>query len=123
MIRSFCLICAAFRSAAAALCFARKPLNGQDERSIAAISYLLVLAVICAVAELAWWVVNPVVGAGALIQLSHGDLLMRTVIIGAVVAALVLRYFYVQFHWKHLIASEASKPCRREIARTFFSIA
>ena len=33
-------------SAAAALCFARKPLNGLDERSIAAISYLLVLAVI-----------------------------------------------------------------------------
>jgi len=57
---------------------------------------------------LAWWVVNPVVGAGALIQLSHGDLMMRTVIIGAVVAALVLRYFYVQFHWKHRIASEAS---------------
>lgn len=94
-------------SSAAMLCFARKPLNGLNERAIATFSYLLILAVTYAVAELAWWVVNPVVGAGALIKLSHGDLILRTVLISAVVAALVLRYFYVQFHWKHRIASEA----------------
>lgn len=94
-------------SSAAALCLARKPLSGLNERAIAAVSYLLVIAVAYGVAELAWWVVNPVVGAGAIIELSRSDLILRTVSVSAVVAALVLRYFYVQFHWKQRIASEA----------------
>ena len=94
-------------SAAAALCLARRWLNGLDERAIAVLSYLLVLLVIWAVAELAWWVVNPLIGAGALTRLSRGDLILRTVLIGGVVAALMLRYFYVQFHYRHRLASEA----------------
>jgi len=94
-------------SAAAALCLARRPLNGLDEWSIAAPSYVIVLAVTYLVAELAWWVVNPLVGEGAVLNMSRAEFLVRTVAISAVVAALVLRYFYVQFHWKHRIASEA----------------
>jgi two-component system sensor histidine kinase AlgZ len=95
-------------SSAAALCLARKPLSRLNERAVAAFSYLLVIAVVYAVAELAWWVVNPVVGAGAMITLTRGDLILRTVSVSAIAAALVLRYFYVQFHWKQRIASEAS---------------
>ena len=95
-------------SSAAALCLARGPLNGLNEQLTAVVSYGLVLVVTYAVAELAWWVVNPVVGAGALISLSRAELILRTVAISAVVAALVLRYFYVQFHWRQRVASEAS---------------
>ena len=95
-------------SSAAALCLARRPLHGHSERTIAIASFLLVLAVAWTVAELAWWVVNPVVGAGAIIHVSHGDLVLRTVCVAAIVAALVLRYFYVQFHWQQRMASEAS---------------
>ncbi len=94
-------------SAAGALCLARKPLNGLNERAITVLSYMLVLGVTYTIAELAWWVVNPLVGSGALVELSRGELISRTVAISAVVAALVLRYFYVQFHWQHRIASEA----------------
>ena len=50
------------------LCMARKPLNGLPQRSIVVLSYLLVLAVIWLAAEAAWWVVNPLVGEGALIE-------------------------------------------------------
>ena len=95
-------------SSAGALCLARRPLAGCSERTIAVASFLLVLAVAWAVAELAWWVVNPVVGAGAIIHVHHEDLVLRTVCVAAIVAALVLRYFYVQFHWKQRMASEAS---------------
>ncbi|MCZ6773204.1 MAG: sensor histidine kinase [Proteobacteria bacterium] len=95
-------------SSAAVLCAARKPLNGFDERSISVICYLLILIVAYTVAELAWWVVNPVDDAGALIELSRGELILRTLSVSAIVGALVLRYFYVQFHWKQRIASEAS---------------
>ncbi|MEX2482389.1 MAG: histidine kinase [Gammaproteobacteria bacterium] len=94
-------------SAAAALCLARKPLRGCSERTVAVVSYLLVVGVTYVIAELAWWVVDPVVGAGALSTLSRGDLVLRTIVISAVVAALVLRYFYVQFHYRQRIASEA----------------
>ncbi len=94
-------------SSAAALCLARRPLAGQSERTIAITSFLLVLAVAALVAELAWWVVNPVVDAGAIIQVSHDDLVWRTVCVAAIVAAVVLRYFYVQFHWQQRMASEA----------------
>ena len=95
-------------SSAAALCMARRPLNGLKERHIAVLSYLLIIAVAYAVAEMAWWVVNPVEGAGALIQMSRRELILRTLSVSAVVGALVLRYFYVQLHWKQRIASEAS---------------
>ena len=95
-------------SSAAVLCAARKPPSGFDERSIAVICYLLILIASYTVAELAWWVVNPVDDAGALIQLSRGELILRTLSVSAIVGALVLRYFYVQFHWKQRIASEAS---------------
>ena len=95
-------------SSAAVLCAARKPPSGFDERSIAVIFYLLILIASYTVAELAWWVVNPVDDAGALIQLSRGELILRTLSVSAIVGALVPRYFYVQFHWKQRIASEAS---------------
>ena len=95
-------------SSAAVLCIARRPLNGLKERDIAVLSYLLIIAVCYGVAEMAWWVVNPVEGAGALIQLSRTELILRTLSVSAVVGALVLRYFYVQFHWKQRVASEAS---------------
>lgn len=94
-------------SSAAALCLARRPLNGLGERSVVTVSYLLVLAVCYGVGEFAWWVVNPVAGAGALIDLSRAELLLRTLAVSAIVSALVLRYFFVQFHWKQRIASEA----------------
>lgn len=94
-------------SCSAALCLARKPLAGASERAIAILSYALILTVTYVVAEVAWWVVNPVVGAGALIDLSRPELLARTVSISALVGAAALRYFYVQFHWKQRMASEA----------------
>ena len=95
-------------SSAAALCMSRRPLNGLKERDVAVLSYMLIIAVAYGVAEMAWWVVNPVEGAGALIQLSRTELILRTLSVSAVVGALVLRYFYVQFHWKQRIASEVS---------------
>jgi two-component system sensor histidine kinase AlgZ len=95
-------------SAAGVLCLARRALNGLDEHAIVVLSFLVALATTWAVAELAWWVIDPLVGAGDLIRISRGDFVGRTVVIGGVVAALVLRYFYVQFHYRQRIASEAS---------------
>ncbi len=94
-------------SAAGALCLARHPLSRLPEAAEAALSYLLVLCVVVVVCEVAWRVVNPVAGAGAIVAIGHRDLLLRTLGISAIVAALVLRYFYVQHHWQQRTASEA----------------
>lgn len=94
-------------TAAAALCLSRPWLARLSEPWIAGLSYLLVLMVVTGISELAWWVVNPAFGDGAMIGLSHRDFTLRTLGITAIVAALILRYFYVQFHWQQRTASEA----------------
>ncbi len=93
--------------AAAALCLSRGWLQQLPEKIAAVSSYIIVMVVVLAVAEAAWYLVNPVVGAGAIIGLQHQDFLARTLGISAIVAAATLRYFYVQHHWKQRTASEA----------------
>lgn len=94
-------------STAATLCLARRWLAGRSEQVVALTCFALVLLVAWTVAEIAWWAVNPVVGAGAVIRIRHADLVARTVCVAAIVGALVLRYFYVRFHWQQRVASEA----------------
>ncbi len=94
-------------SAAAALCLSRRWLGHFSEAWVATLSYALILLVVALVCELAWWVLNPALGTGALIDLSHRDFFWRTLLISAIAAALILRYFYVQFHWQQQVASEA----------------
>ena len=93
-------------SAAAALCISRRWLNQLPEPAIPVLSYGLVLLVATLVCELAWRVVAPSVDS-ATIGLGHGDFALRSLAISAIVAALVLRYFYVQFHGKQRTESEA----------------
>lgn len=94
-------------SAAAVLCWTRVWIERLSETSAAVLSYLLIILVVYVVSELAWWVVNPLSGVDPIITLQHFDFLARTLGISAIVAALVLRYFYVQHHWKLRTVSEA----------------
>ena len=94
-------------SAAAALCWTRGWLERLTETGAALMSYLLILLVAYMVSEIAWWVINPRSGIDPIIGLEHTDFLARTLGISAIVGALVLRYFYVQHHWKLRTVSEA----------------
>ena len=94
-------------SAAAILCMSRQWLSGLSETWAVTLSYGLILISVSVVCELAWWVLNPALGAGALINLSHQDFFWRTLGISAIAAALILRYFYIQFHWQQQTAAEA----------------
>lgn len=95
-------------SAAAALCLSRGWLSRLTERAAAALSYFLVMAVVAAVCAMAWYVVYPRGGDTALIALEARDFWLRTLSISAIVAALVLRYFYVQHQWKQRTAAVAT---------------
>jgi two-component system, LytTR family, sensor histidine kinase AlgZ len=94
-------------SAAAALCMSRPGLSQLPEAWAVMLSYGLILVMVSGVCELAWWVLNPALGDGALINLSHRDFFSRTLGISAIAAALILRYFYVQFHWQQQTAAES----------------
>jgi two-component system sensor histidine kinase AlgZ len=94
-------------SAAAVLCLSRPWLSRLPESGAVAASYVLVLAVVAGVAEVAWWILHPAPDGTSLIRASHGDFVLRTLGISAIAAALILRYFYVQFHWQLQTAAEA----------------
>ena len=93
-------------SAAAVLCMSRTYLMRFSENVAIAVSYVLMMLAFATVAELAWQT-NIVAGGGKVITASHGDFLMRVLAIGAIVTALVLRYFYLQHHWRLRTISEA----------------
>jgi len=95
-------------SAAAALCLSRGALARLPERGAALLSYLLVMLVVAIVCGLAWLLVFPRGGEDALINLEPRDFWLRTLSISAIVAALVLRYFYMQHQLKQRTAAEAA---------------
>lgn len=94
-------------SAAAVLCLSRPWLSRLPESVTVAASYALVLAVVAGIGEIAWWILHPAPDGVSLIRISHWDFLLRTLGISAIAAALILRYFYVQFHWQQQTAAEA----------------
>ncbi|MEM7540706.1 MAG: histidine kinase [Pseudomonadota bacterium] len=95
-------------TSAAVLCVARGFLASLDERQAAIVSYLMILGINIAICEVAWWVINPVIGEQVLMTIAHQEFVLRTLAVSGIFAALVLRYFYVQHHWQKRIASEAS---------------
>jgi two-component system, LytTR family, sensor histidine kinase AlgZ len=94
-------------SAATVLCLARGWLKRLPEPSVAILSYGLILLSVAVVAEIVWWGVKSMLSTWGLIDIGHMDFLARTMGITAIVAALTLRYFYIQFHWQQRVASEA----------------
>lgn len=92
-------------SAAAVLCVSRRYLMRFNESTAIVVSYCLMMLAFATVAELAWQV--SAIVDGAIITIAHHDFLVRVLAIGAIVTALVLRYFYLQHHWRLRTISEA----------------
>ncbi len=93
---------------AAALCQARRYLAGRSVPVVAATAYTILLAVTLAVCEAAWWIgdwlrLTPDTGGDA-----HLGFVLRNLVISAIVAALVLRYFYVADAWQRQVVAEAN---------------
>jgi two-component system sensor histidine kinase AlgZ len=95
-------------AAAAVLCLSRGWLSRLPERLAAGLSYALVMLAAAIVCWLAGLVVYPAGGEAALIALDASDFRVRTLVIAAIVAALVLRYFYVNHQWRQRTAAESA---------------
>jgi two-component system sensor histidine kinase AlgZ len=87
----------------AALCIVRRYICHQPNRFVAIISYLVVLAVVWVVSEVAYWFVVPV----GTVPMEHWHYVFRNVAVAFLLTGPMLRYFYVQFQWRQKIRAEA----------------
>jgi two-component system sensor histidine kinase AlgZ len=94
-------------TSAALLCVCRPLLQRLGNSVAALVSYLLVLLVTAIISELAFWLIIsstlfPDVG-----EQEHAVFLLRNLIISTVIAAVILRYLYVQFQWRQQLEAES----------------
>ena len=94
-------------TSAAVLCVAR-PLLARLGNSVAAlVSYLLVLLVTAIISEVAFRLMVSSTLFPEIGMQQHAVFLLRNLIISTVIAAVVLRYLYVQYQWRQQLKAEA----------------
>ena len=91
-------------SCSGVLCLARPYLGRFTNREVGLISYSLILLVIAILSEAAYWLIYHPDLFG---RNEHWWFLLRNMLIGAIIAGLVLRYFYVQQQWRARVKTES----------------
>jgi two-component system sensor histidine kinase AlgZ len=94
-------------TSAALLCVCRHVLARMGNRLAAVVSYLLVLLVTAVVSELAFWLMLASTVFPEISVDLRATFLLRNLAISTVIAAIVLRYLYVQFQWRQQLKAEA----------------
>ncbi len=94
-------------TSAALLCLLRRRLAVAGNRAAAALSYGMLLAVTALISEIAYRLFMPDQAGDPHTLGGHAEFVFRNLAIVAIVAALVLRYFYVQFQWKRNLEAES----------------
>ena len=112
------------------LCISRRWLRRRDNRVAGVVSYGLVLLVTLLISEVAfllleqrlidvkryglmwsgaeaYWFSQPQLADPDVATAIHREFLIRNLAISAIVTAIALRYFYVQFQWRRNLESEA----------------
>ncbi len=92
---------------AALLCGLRRYVHRLDDRRMAILSYVLLLAVTLALSELAYRAITLNLLAPEYSAADRLTFLLRNLIMAAIVGALLLRYLYVQHQWKQQVQAEA----------------
>jgi two-component system sensor histidine kinase AlgZ len=94
-------------TSAALLCVLRPLLARLGNTVAALVSYLLVLLVTAIISEVAFrLMISSTLFPDIGIQ-QHAVFLLRNLIISTVIAAVILRYLYVQFQWRQQLKAEA----------------
>jgi two-component system, LytTR family, sensor histidine kinase AlgZ len=93
-------------TSAAVLCGTRAWLARLGNTAAGIISYLLVLLVTAAVSEMAFWLLVNSNAFTAIDSDQHLQFLLRSLTISTVVAAIVLRYLFIQHQWRRQLQAE-----------------
>ncbi len=91
---------------AAVLCGLRPWLRRLSLWLAAGVSYLAILVVVAGVGEVAYMLLYSGFAQPGIVLNAHGEFLLRNMAIGAIIGAVVLRYFYVQQQWRQRLESE-----------------
>jgi two-component system sensor histidine kinase AlgZ len=94
-------------TSAALLCVCRSLLARLGNSVAAIVSYLLVLLVTAIISEIAFGLMLASTLFPQIDDGQHAVFLLRNLIISTVIAAVVLRYLYVQFQWRQQLKAEA----------------
>lgn len=103
-------------SCTAALCLARRWLLRLPPRRAGMLAYGLILLIVLGLSELAFRLL-PAYGAMTANGDGHMDYLTRNLAIAAIVAALLLRYFFIRHQWQMQVAAEAQARVEALAAR------
>lgn len=95
-------------TSAAVLCLLRPLLSRLGNTAAAIISYLLVLLVTAFITEAAFWLMLRSELFSELHADDHALFIVRSMTISVVIAAIVLRYLYVQHQWRQQLKTEAA---------------
>jgi len=92
----------------AVLCLLRPLIKNQSQQFIAVISYLSMLLTIALLSELSFYIMQKYSITDIISSASHWEFLLHNLIIGGIISALALRYFYIQYQWRIKIEAESS---------------
>lgn len=92
---------------AAALCWLRRHLDQLSARSLAAVAFVVLVGITLLVSEMAYHVGRFMGWDSFLLPNAHVLFLSRNALICAIVAAAVLRYFYVIHAWRRQVQASA----------------
>lgn len=90
------------------LCLLRSKLARYSNEMAAVISFLILLLLIMLFSEMTYSLVHHYGITQLVLSASHWEFLLHNLLIGGIISALALRYFYVQHQWKLKIQSESS---------------
>jgi two-component system sensor histidine kinase AlgZ len=91
---------------AAVLCATRNRMASLPPRTVLLVSYLLLLGVTGTISEGAWQIAHWLDLRGFLSDHEHAVFLGRNLLVCAIVAALALRYFWLQAQWRGQVRAE-----------------
>lgn len=92
-------------TSAAGLCLARPYLARLSNTAAGLVAYLLMMLMLAIVSEAAYWVMG-LTGVEPSAYW-HVHFLARNLAMGAIINGLVLRYFFVQHHWRRNVRAES----------------
>ena len=94
-------------SSAGVLSVARTWLQRLGNAPAGVLGIVVVLSVTAVLSEAAYWLTRDGILVVGLADLWHREFILQNLAISGIVAAVALRYFYVQFQWRNKVRSEA----------------
>ncbi len=91
----------------ASLCLLRPALTRYSNQFAAVVSYLVLLLSITLISETTFFVLQYYSMEEMIVSVTHWEFLLHNLLIGGIISALALRYFYIQDQWRVKMEAES----------------